>query len=343
MFRLPLRWYTVPMDGSPASEASERATALAQSGAVADAFRLLERAVASGDGMAAATLADWRMAAHVIRRDIPAARALYGRALELGFEAAAGPYAALLASGPGGAVRDWHGALTLLARRDRDPLARRQAELIAAMALTATGDPERTPVAEPIRSSPLVASISAFLTPEECRYLIEQATPRLQASQVVDPRSGELIHDPVRTARSAAFPLVLEDPVLHAINRRIAAVTGTTWAQGEPAQVLCYRPGEEYRLHSDALPPGANQRVVTTLVALNRDYEGGETLFPAIDLAWRGGTGDALTFRNIDPGGAPDPAVRHAGSPVRRGTKFLLSRWIRQEPLDLSGPPGRPF
>lgn len=330
--------------GCPRSEATDRALALAQAGAVTDAYRLLEQAVAAGDGWAAAELADWRMAGQIVRRDIAAAQALYGRALELGVEAAADPYAALLASGAGGAPRDWQGTLALLVGRVHDAAAQRQARLLDAMDLTGTGDPRRTPPARPLHASPHIAAIPAFLTPDECRYLIELATPRLQPSQVVDPRSGRLIHDPVRTARTAAYPLVLEDPVLHAINRRIAAATGTAWAQGEPAQVLCYRPGEEYRLHSDALPGGdPNQRTVTVLVALNQDYDGGETRFPAIDLAWRGRTGEALVFRNVDAAGAADPAARHAGTHVLRGTKFLLSRWIREHPLDLSGPPGKPF
>lgn len=325
------------------SSASERASALAQAGAVADAYHLLERAVEAGDGTAAATLADWRMAGHIVRRDIAAAQALYGRALDLGVEAAAGPYFALLASGAGGAPRDWPGTLDKLAGRARDPLSQRQARLLEAMDLTDAGDPQHIPPVSPLRSSSQIATVSGFLTLDECRHLIDLAEPRLLPSQVVDPGTGRLIHDPVRTARAAAFPLVLEDPVLHAINRRIAAATRTAWEQGEPAQVLCYRPGEEYKLHSDALPPGTNQRIVTALVALNEGYDGGETLFPAIDLAWRGHPGDALIFRNVDAAGAVDPAARHAGNPVQRGTKFLLSRWIREHPLDLSSPPGRPF
>ena len=174
------------------------------------------------------------------------------------------------------------------------------------MDLTPTGDPRHPPQASMLNAAPPIATVPAFLTPDECRYLIERVEPRLQPSQVVDPLSGRLIHDPIRTARTAAFPLVFEDPVLHAINRRIAAATGTTWEQGEPAQVLCYRPGEEYKLHSDALPPGLNQRAITFLVALNDDYDGGETQFPVIGLAWRGRVGEALTFRNVDSGGAAD-------------------------------------
>jgi prolyl 4-hydroxylase len=331
------------IDSFPISEASERAVALAQAGAAAEAFRLLEAASVAGDGVAAATLADWRMTGQIIRRDLAAARALYGRALELGLEAAAGPYIALLASGAGGTPRDWRGAIAMLAGRRQDRTARRQARLLAAMDLTETGDPRHAPQASALHEAPRVARIPALLTRDECGYLIDLATPRLQLSQVVDPRSGRLIHDPIRTARAAAFAFVMEDPVLHAINRRIAAATGTCWAQGEPAQVLCYRPGEEYRLHSDALPAGSNQRAVTVLVALNRDYDGGETHFPALDLAWRGRTGEALVFRNVDSAGTADPTARHAGMPPRRGTKFLLSRWIREHPLDLSGPPGRPL
>ena len=33
----------------------------------------------------------------------------------------------------------------------------------------------------------------------------------------------------------------------------------------------------------------------------------------------------------------------HAGLPVTRGRKLMLSKWIRDKPLDLAGPPGRPF
>jgi prolyl 4-hydroxylase len=331
------------MDSVSATDARERAAALARAGAVAEACRLLEQAMAAGDGLAAATLADWRMAGQLVRRDIGQAQALYGRALELGVDAAAGPFLALLASGAGNAVRDWPGTCTLLVRRSADPLARLQARLLEAMDLTESGDPRRSPPASPLCTAPWIASVPALLTPDECAYLIERAAPRLQPSQVIDPLSGRLIRDPVRTARAAAFPFVIEDPVVHAINRRLAAATATSWAQGEPAQVLCYRPGEEYKLHSDALPRGSNQRFITVLVALNEDYRGGETRFPAIDFAWRGRVGDALVFRNADASGTPDAAARHAGIRVRRGIKFLLSRWIRERALDLAGPPGRPF
>jgi len=325
-------------------DASHRANALAAHGSVREGYDRLLQAIQSGDGYAAATLADWRMAGQFIRRDLPEARRLYGQALSLGINDAAGPYVALLASGAGGSGRDWKGALKVLEiLQVFDVAARDQLSLIKAMGLSPQGEPRGSCDRQTIATNPPIEQLPAFLTIAECEYLQRIAAMRLTPALIVDPRTGALRRDPVRLARAAAFPLVAEDPALHAINRRIAAATGTRWEQGEPAQVLAYGPGEEYRLHSDALPPGDNQRIITFLIALNEDYDGGETSFPAIGLHWRGRRGDALMFRNVGPDGLPLAVAQHAGRPVTHGGKFILSRWIRERPLDLSGPSGRPF
>lgn len=323
---------------------SNRAVALAQRGRVAEAFQLLTQSVASGDAIAAATLADWRMAGDPIRRDLGLARELYGRAAELGLLEAEPIHIALLANGAGGSGRNWTEALARLSNlARRDPLARRQRDLLSAMDLDIAGDPVSLPQPISLCQTPNIIRIPGILSPSECRYLVDRALPQLQPAVVIHPQTGQPIRDPVRVARFAAFPFVHEDPVIHAINRRIAAVTGTSCEQGEPLQVLCYEPGEEYKLHSDALPPGGNQRILTFLAWLSTDFIGGETEFPRADLRFRGELGDGLRFSNVLADGQPDPAAWHAGLPVTRGRKLLLSKWIREKPLDLSGPPGRPF
>jgi prolyl 4-hydroxylase len=102
-------------------------------------------------------------------------------------------------------------------------------------------------------------------------------------------------------------------------------------------QVLHYAPGERYHEHSDALPGVApnQQRVLTFLIYLNEDYEGGETSFPALGLNVRGRLGDGLLFRNATPDGRPDERALHASLPVTNGVKHLASRWIRATPLVL--------
>jgi prolyl 4-hydroxylase len=322
-----------------------QAEMLASQGRVAEAFALLETAIAGGDGLAALTLANWRMAGALIRRDLDEARRLYGRAAELGVDEAAPVHIAMLANGAGGSGRRWGEALALLTRRTaHDPLAQMQTALIALMALDEAGNPLGLPAQrEVVHDAPRIERLPEFLTADECRYVADMALPRLAPAVVFDPATGQQRQDPVRSAHSTGFPFVIEDPVLHAIGRRIAKATGTRTEQGEPLQVLSYQSGQEYKLHSDALPGGDNQRVATFLVTLSDGFQGGATVFPRLGLQLNGKPGDGLFFLNTDAKGQPDPAMWHAGMPVSQGRKLMLSRWIREKPLDLSGPPGRPF
>jgi prolyl 4-hydroxylase len=180
-----------------------------------------------------------------------------------------------------------------------------------------------------------ITLFSGFCTAAECAYLIATAEPLLTPSVVVDPRTGAHRPDRIRTSDTAFFPIVDENPAIHAINRRIAAASGTAPEQGEPLQVLRYAPGQEYRMHSDALPPapGLNQRILTFLIYLNDDYDGGATAFETTGLALRPRAGDAVLFRNTTRDGRMDARMRHAGQPVTKGVKYLASRWIRARPL----------
>ncbi|MCA3254729.1 MAG: 2OG-Fe(II) oxygenase [Alphaproteobacteria bacterium] len=316
------------------SSAVSQAVAAAQRGDTATAARLLEAAAASGDVEAAFELALWYLEGAPLRRDLAAAARWFGRAGELGRADAAAYHRAFLAHGAGGA-RDWRGALAALARA-RDPAAVRQRDVLAAMALTADGDPLAPATGTPVGGDLPITLFEGFLTADECAYLIGAAEPFFTASVVVDPRTGAHLPNPIRTSDTAFFPIVDENPAIHALNRRIAAASGTRPEQGEPLQVLRYAPGQEYRMHSDALPPGGgdrNQRILTFLVYLNDDYEGGATLFEATGLALRPRAGDAVLFHNTLDDGRPHPRMRHAGQPVTRGVKYLASRWIRARPV----------
>jgi hypothetical protein len=75
------------------------------------------------------------------------------------------------------------------------------------------------------------------------------------------------------------------------------------------------------------------QRAATLLVYLNDAFEGGETDFPRAGVRYRGQTGDAILFHNVDEKGAVDPQTLHAGLPPTRGEKWLLSKWMRDRPI----------
>ena len=313
----------------------QRAEALASRGNVAGAVDMLQRAEQAGDSGAARQLAVWCLSGRWFRRDLAASRALFGRAAALGDGDAAAVYRAFVANGTGGNA-DWQAAIVLLGEAAaHDPAAADELRLISAMDIAEDGSPQAVPAGSPLSDQAEVVHFPAFLTAAECAYLMAAATPLLEPNVVVDPRSGQLVPHPIRTSSGAAFPLANEKPAIHALNRRIAAASATDVRAGEPLQVLRYAPGEQYRPHMDALPgvTAAQQRVLTFLVYLNEDYEGGETDFPRLGVRIKGRAGDALMFRNASADGRADERMIHAGLPVGRGVKHLASRWIRAAPL----------
>lgn len=317
------------------SKAGE-AVRLAAAGRGGEAVALLSAAADDADALF--VLAMWRVEGRLLARDLAAARDELGRAEALGQRNAARTLAGFLAAGVGGA-QDWAGALALLEDwRERDPVAERQLALIDAMALTDDGDPPQGAAGEQISQSPEVRRFPALFTPEECAFLAEAAQARFKPALIFHEGQQKFVADPIRTSDAAGFPVAFEWPAVHALNRRLAAASGTDVRQGETLQILRYAPGQEYRVHLDAIPGLANQRALTFLVSLSEGYEGGETLFTETGLAAKGRTGDGLLFRNALPDGRPDPMSRHAGRPVTSGIKIIASRWIRERPGDDFGP-----
>jgi prolyl 4-hydroxylase len=303
------------------------ALALIQSGRSSDAVALLANASAAQDLLLRGL---WQVEGARMPRDLIAARDDIRRASEAGLAGAARIYGAFLATGAGGA-RDWAGACKLLKDwAERDPLAARQAEQIGALTLDAEGDPVAADwPRETLSASPRVELIPRFLRGAACDLLSDIASPRFKPAMIFHEGQRQFVEDPIRQSGQTGFSLVQEWPFVHAVNRRIARLSGTTPAQGEPLQVLRYTPGQHYRKHLDAVPGLANQRVLTVLIWLNDAFDGGETAFTQTGLSVRGRKGDALIFTNTDAAGRPDPMSEHEGRPVTRGVKLLASRWIR--------------
>ena len=313
-------------------------SAPAQGGDGAAAAELLRIAAAAGDRDAAIQLAWWNLQGRGIPRSLRRARDYFGRAADLGHRDARLIYAALLANGTGG-ESDWQAALDQLRAAASHGIgdASAQLALVGAMAVDREGKPTIKPAGEIISVRPWASLFRSFLTPDECAYLIRAAQPAFVPAPVGHIAGiGQQIVQQIRTCDAAGFPWVAENPVVNAINRRIAAASGTDADWGEPLQILRYRPGQEFKPHRDCTEDVANQRVFTMLIYLNGDYVGGETLFLKTNLKIRGEAGDALLFRNSDDQGNPDMDTLHAGLPVLSGEKYLASRWIRQRRF---GPP----
>jgi prolyl 4-hydroxylase len=192
--------------------------------------------------------------------------------------------------------------------------------------------------------SPRVGVIEGFIPPAFCNWLIERAKPKLHPARLKAPAQGAGQQAGYRTNSGAGFGLLDSDFILQMINGRVADAIGVPMQNHEPTNVLHYQKGEEYKPHFDFITASESnavelantgQRVATVLIYLNDDYEGGETEFPNLKWKFKGKTGDALVFWNVGPDNEPDRKTLHAGLPVKKGEKWLYSKWVRANPYPL--------
>jgi prolyl 4-hydroxylase len=182
---------------------------------------------------------------------------------------------------------------------------------------------------DPIECGRLIAMVDAVARPSEAcaLYALDyDSTIRTSYSGDVDPR----------------------DPFIRKLQRRIDDLLGLEGASGETIQGQRYLPGQEFKAHIDWFPPDSpawqrekdygGQRAFTAMAYLNPVEEGGETDFPKLDIAIRPKAGALLIWNNADENGVPNRLTAHAGNPVIRGTKYVITRWYRCYPWNRNLP-----
>lgn len=190
------------------------------------------------------------------------------------------------------------------------------------------------------RERPRLSIHHDVLSELDCVYVMALAEPSLAPSFVNDASSGQPVRHPNRTSQSMAFPGHDGDLWLRHLQRRLAHLAGLPLLNSERLAVLRYGVGEEYRLHRDYLHVGstdqkdhAGQRLTTAFCYLNTVEAGGETDFPELGVRIMPKRGVVVLFDNVNVDGSPDPSTLHAGMPVLRGEKWLLTSWFRQRRL----------
>ncbi len=192
-----------------------------------------------------------------------------------------------------------------------------------------------------LHAKPFVGIDDQGLSAVECAWLRLNARATLRPSQVLDPDTGRPRPNLIRTGMTSYFPASrLEFPALR-LAARLASYGKANLERAEPLAILRYRPGEQYKLHRDALGApalagdplrNAGDRSTTILGYLNSPAAGGETDFPKLGIRISARAGRILVFDNLEDGD-PAPLSLHAGLPVTSGMKWLASLWIRQRNL----------
>lgn len=176
--------------------------------------------------------------------------------------------------------------------------------------------------------------IRNFLDSETCAALIERIDEKRRPSGLADDagiagfRTSETCH------------LDWRDPVVAGIDNKIADLLGLSLVSSEPMQGQRYTPGQEFKPHTDTFEPGGydfyvhtaerGQRTWTAMVYLNEPDDGGATRFKLIGKTVQPETGKLVAWNNLLPDGQPNPATLHQGMKVRRGTKYILTKWFRE-------------
>ena len=175
-----------------------------------------------------------------------------------------------------------------------------------------------------------------FLDAATCTDLIERIDERRRPSEIAD----DLGVANYRTSETC--DLDWRDPVVGAVDAKIAGLLGLPLSASEPLQGQRYAPGQEFKPHTDTFEPGGydyfvhtadtGQRTWTAMIYLNEPEDGGATRFKLIGKTIQPETGKLIAWNNLLPDGKPNPATLHQGMKVRRGTKYVLTKWFRERP-----------
>jgi prolyl 4-hydroxylase len=175
-----------------------------------------------------------------------------------------------------------------------------------------------------------------FLSPGECARLVAMIDAQRRPSTIAD----DLGYTAFRTSETC--DLDGDDPIVAAVDARIAALTGLDPAHGEPMQGQRYAVGQEFKPHTDYFEPNgadfqtycavSGQRTWTVMIYLNEPEAGGATRFVEIDKMVKPEPGKLLAWNNRTPDGRVNGDTLHHGMKVRAGTKYVVTKWFRERP-----------
>lgn len=175
-----------------------------------------------------------------------------------------------------------------------------------------------------------------FLPAAMCDELISLIETNRRPSTIADPNGDTYF----RTSETC--DLDPGEPVVRDLEARLHALNRIDPRHGEPVQGQRYDVGQEFKAHTDYFEPGgidfnrycsvAGQRTWTFMVYLNAVEAGGGTRFGIPKKIIQPEPGKLLAWNNRRPDGRPNPNTLHHGMKVRRGVKYVITKWYRERP-----------
>lgn len=172
-----------------------------------------------------------------------------------------------------------------------------------------------------------------FLNQEECTQIIALITKSLRPSDITKKDEPDKYF---RTSSTCDLGL-LDDKLVHELDRRICSVMGLDPDYSENIQGQHYEVGQEFKAHTDFFEKNEieefggslGQRSYTFMVYLNDVEEGGETSFPQLNQTISPKMGKAVIWNNLHPDGTSNHNSLHKAFPVKKGVKTVITKWFR--------------
>ena len=175
-----------------------------------------------------------------------------------------------------------------------------------------------------------------FVDPALCAQLIALIEAGRRPSTLADAGDDHYF----RTSETC--DLAADEPAVAALEAKLAQISGIDPAYGEPLQGQRYDVGQEFKPHCDYFNPGgqdwekycsvAGQRSWTFMIYLNDVDAGGATRFKVINKTFQPEAGKLVCWNNRRPDGRENPNTLHHGMKVRKGLKYVLTKWYREKP-----------
>lgn len=175
--------------------------------------------------------------------------------------------------------------------------------------------------------------VTSFLSLAECQRMM------VLIDQVAQPSS--LFEGTYQSGFRTSYSGNVDrgDPFIQMVERRIDDLLGMPNNFGETVQGQRYLPGQEFKPHNDWFytrqpywkgeRKSGGQRSITAMAYLNQVEEGGTTDFTRIGLSVPPQPGALLIWNNTLPDGTPNEDTMHAGTPVVKGVKYVITKWYR--------------
>jgi prolyl 4-hydroxylase len=178
--------------------------------------------------------------------------------------------------------------------------------------------------------------LPGFLSPDLCTRLIALIDKGRRPSTIADPNGDAYF----RTSETC--DLDPGEPAVQDLERQLIDLNGIDAAYGEPVQGQRYEVGQEFKPHTDYFEPDgqdfakfcsiAGQRTWTFMVYLNEPEAGGATRFKIVDKMFKPETGKLVCWNNHRPDGTLNPVTLHHGMKMRKGVKYVITKWYRERP-----------